>query len=79
MLGLASGLDDVFWPLTILCVLVSLPWNLIAGVLLAGTIFPLVSYFKLNGYLGLALVFYLALILGAHFNGYLLFSKREKR
>lgn len=78
-IGLSSGLNNIFWPLTIICVLISFPWNLLAGFLVGLLSFPLVSYFNINGYLWLVAVFYSALAMGAHFNGYLFLSKKNHR
>lgn len=74
--GFSNGLDGVFWPLTIVCVLLSLPWSLLAGFLVGVVTFPFVAQSQFDGYLWLYLAFYGGVILGAHFNGYLLFFKK---
>lgn len=78
-IGLASGLDNVFWPMTLIAVIISLPWSILAGFLVGLVSFPFASYFNVNGYIWAIGVFYAAVVFGAHFNGYLFVRKRSIR
>lgn len=73
----SSGLNNILWPLTIGCVLVSLPWSIVASFLVGLVAFPLVGSSNLHGYSWVFITFYGGVVLGAHFNGYLLFGPRK--
>ena len=69
LLGFYSNLNNIFWPLTIVAALISLPGNFICMLVLGILTLPFIEQFGVNGYVWLMWLFYIGIFFGAHLNG----------